>query len=102
MEKFNLTRDGQIVLAGVEMSDALAYIHKNHSYSVSHAIKHEGYDLAEVKTEAQMLKDLKNARDYSYEATMSDYSMQSINHAQRGVEDATKALKDAGYEVPTW
>lgn len=51
---------------------------------------------------ARLLKNLDRARNYSYEATMGDYSMASINNAQERVEAAKKAFTDAGYEVPTW
>jgi hypothetical protein len=37
-----LKRDGKEVLKG-DYFKLLAYIHKNHSYSFSHATKHEGY-----------------------------------------------------------
>lgn len=49
-----------------------------------------------------LLSDLKSARNYSYEATMSDYSMATINHAAQSVKDAEKNLIAAGYEIPEW
>lgn len=62
----------------------------------------EALDALAAPTEEQLLKDLKSARDYSYEANMGDYSMASINHAAAMVAEAKQALEDAGYEVPTW
>lgn len=60
-------------------------------------------ELKELKEEyTRLLKNLGRARDRSYEATMGDYSMVSINNAQAQVEAAKKAFTDAGYEVPTW
>ena len=50
----------------------------------------------------RLIKRLESARNYSYEATMGDYSMSSINRAQVQVEAAKQALIDAGYEVPEW
>lgn len=47
-ELFNLKRDGQIVKEKVTMVDVLAYIHKTHSFSVSHAIANEGYELVDA------------------------------------------------------
>lgn len=55
-----------------------------------------------AKNEEQLLKDLQDAREYSYTANMGDYSMSSIKDAQEQVQVATQALKDAGFEVPTW
>lgn len=49
-----------------------------------------------------LLKDLQNARDYSYEASMGDYSMASITRAKEDVDAAKKNLTDAGYEIPEW
>jgi len=37
-----LKRDGKEILKG-DYFKLLAYIHKNHSYSFSHATEHEGY-----------------------------------------------------------
>lgn len=55
-----------------------------------------------LKEHTRLLKRLQSARNYSYEATMGDYSMDSINRAQAQVTEAKQALEDAGYEVPTW
>lgn len=49
-----------------------------------------------------LLNDLQNARSYSYEAMMGDYSMDSITHATAEVESAKQNLLDAGYEIPEW
>lgn len=49
-----------------------------------------------------LLKDLENARNYSYEANMGDYSMSSINAAKERLDAAKKNLTDAGYEIPEW
>lgn len=49
-----------------------------------------------------LLADLQNARDYSYEANMGDYSLASIDRAREDVEAAKKNLTDAGYEIPEW
>lgn len=49
-----------------------------------------------------LLKDLQNARNYSMEATLGDYSMASINRAKVQIEEAKQNLIDAGYEVPEW
>lgn len=43
---YNLCRDGKKVMQGTDM-ECLDYIHKNHSYSFTHAITHEGYSLSE-------------------------------------------------------
>jgi hypothetical protein len=43
-ETFILSRDGKEVLRGEEI-DLWEYIHKNHPYSVSHALKHKGYEI---------------------------------------------------------
>lgn len=45
-----------------------------------------------------LLKDLQNARNYSMEANLGDYSMASINRAAEQVKEAKKNLIDAGYE----
>ena len=63
--------------------------------------------LTEDLNEEQKRLALKLAdwRNYSYEATMSDYSIESIMRAQRGSADALVALEDAGVdadEVVVW
>lgn len=43
--------------------------------------------------------DLKHAADYAYEATMSDYSVGSINRATESLKRAKEAILDAGGSV---
>ena len=40
-----LLRDGELVLEFSNSWDVYKYIHNNHSYSVDHALKYEGYEL---------------------------------------------------------
>lgn len=56
----------------------------------------------EKNSHEALLARLQSARNYSYEANMGDYSIESINRAQHMVAEAKQALIDAGYEVPTW
>ena len=82
--------------------------HEERAEAMDHALI-EAYETAADLTEAareaehaRLLKALQDARNYSYEATMSDYSMASINSAKDQVEKAKRDLINAGYEVPTW
>lgn len=45
----HLTRDGKTVLVAEDVAEAMAYIHKNHSFSFDWALQHEGYKLEEVE-----------------------------------------------------
>jgi hypothetical protein len=45
-----LLRDGKEVARGTER-DCLKYIHDNHSFSVQHALAHEGYELKDAEEE---------------------------------------------------
>lgn len=42
-----LSRDGAEVCRGLYL-ECVAWIHRNHCYSLSHALQFEGYTLAEV------------------------------------------------------
>ena len=47
-----LYRDGTLVGTFKDHGSAMAYIHRMHSYSFSHAIAHEGYSMR-LTTEAE-------------------------------------------------
>lgn len=51
---------------------------------------------------AALLRKLQNAREYSMECNMNDYSMASINRAAAQVAEAKAAVIAAGLEVPAW
>ena len=40
-----LLRDGKVIGTFVDDSDAMAYVHRTHSYSFFHALRHEGYSV---------------------------------------------------------
>jgi hypothetical protein len=42
---YNLYRDGELVLKGVSEYSAWNWLHCEHSFSVGHALAHEGYSL---------------------------------------------------------
>jgi len=46
-DRWVLSRDGVPVVEGT-YQDCMVYIHRNHPYSVDHALKHEGYSIREV------------------------------------------------------
>lgn len=46
--KFVLTRDGVELMRG-EYIELVAFLHNQHSYSVDHALKYEGYAITERK-----------------------------------------------------
>ena len=46
-----LRRDGVVVCRGTEL-ELWSYIHRNHSYSVSHALQYEGYSIEYPKGRA--------------------------------------------------
>jgi len=48
--------------------------------------------------DAALAARLASALNYSFEATMSDYSIDSINRAQSAVDDAKEVLEARGYE----
>lgn len=48
-----LYKDGKEVARGESDFDLIKYIHKNHSYSLSHALKHEGYEIKDTKPKKQ-------------------------------------------------
>ncbi len=52
-----LKRDGKVVMEGTE-GEAMSYIHRNHCFSYSHALAHEGfsYDTAEEVHIRKVLK----------------------------------------------
>jgi hypothetical protein len=41
---FTLCRDGEAVFVGTEY-ECMRYVHQNHAYSFSHALRWEGYEL---------------------------------------------------------
>ena len=47
---YNLLRDGTTILCNVSDIDIFEYIHKNHSYSVHHAVWYEGYQVTDYQT----------------------------------------------------
>lgn len=53
----SISRDGKLIAV---VADAVAWIHRNHSFSYAHAVKHEGYKVATVtkwpETEARQLR----------------------------------------------
>lgn len=68
---------------------------KDHRTGVLHDVKTpEGHVI--------LAQRLKSAREIAYEASMMDYSMESINRATEDVQEAVKAMEAAGYEVPKW
>lgn len=46
-----LYRDGKEVCRGTE-DDCVRYVHRNHCYSFSHALRYEGYSLKKVEAGA--------------------------------------------------
>lgn len=50
-KRFVLKRDGNEVLRGTEV-EVTRYVHKNHSYSLDHALRHEGYSLSPESPES--------------------------------------------------
>lgn len=46
-EKFDLLRDGVVVLSDVHFLEIVRYIHRNHSFSFGWALQHEGYQIKE-------------------------------------------------------
>jgi hypothetical protein len=48
-DQYVLTRDGKEVLRGTENA-IWAWMHRNHSFSVDHALKYEGYQIAPVES----------------------------------------------------
>ena len=40
-----LLRDGKVVGTFVDETSAMAYVHRTHSYSFFHALRHEGYSV---------------------------------------------------------
>lgn len=44
---FTLKRDGKEILKGSEIT-ILDYIHMSHSFSLSHALKYEGYSVENI------------------------------------------------------
>jgi len=50
VEGWVVTHDGETVKAGfVSDGEAMAWLHRQHSYSVDHAVRHEGYDIVFVQ-----------------------------------------------------
>lgn len=47
IQPYRLTRDGEEIMVGTEL-EILTYIHRKHSYSMQHALEHEGYRLEPV------------------------------------------------------
>lgn len=41
---FELRRDGRYIMIGTEY-ECMNYIHRNHSYSMDHALRYEGYTI---------------------------------------------------------
>jgi hypothetical protein len=67
-DRFVLLRDGKEIMRGSSFEIA-RYIHRNHSYSVDHALKHEGYSMVPAKeAEAKETKAKPNPR-----GTLSTY-----------------------------
>ena len=50
--KIELLRDGDLVGTFKDETSAIAYVHRTHSYSFSHALRHEGYSTRPTKTPA--------------------------------------------------
>jgi hypothetical protein len=48
MQKWNLFRDGNLVMTGTGM-EILEYVLKKHSFSLSWAVQHEGYRVEAVR-----------------------------------------------------
>jgi hypothetical protein len=48
-QQWVLKRDGTIVLGPCTDIEITQYIHRNHSYSMSHALAHEGYSIAKAQ-----------------------------------------------------
>jgi hypothetical protein len=44
---FTLKRDGKEIIKGSEIT-LLQYIHNNHCYSMSHALRYEGYSVEKI------------------------------------------------------
>lgn len=42
---YNIYRDGQFI---TQTDDVLSYFHRNHSYSMDHAVRYEGYRVEQV------------------------------------------------------
>ena len=40
-----LLRDGKVIGTFIDDSGAMAYVHRTHSYSFFHALRHEGYSV---------------------------------------------------------
>lgn len=50
VEGWVITHDGETLKSGLQnVLDAINWIHKNHSYSADHAVRHEGYDIVHVR-----------------------------------------------------
>lgn len=50
VEGWVVTHDGETIKSGFKNDfDAVNWLHKRHSYSVDHAVRHEGYDIVLVK-----------------------------------------------------
>jgi hypothetical protein len=47
-----LLRDGKVVGTFIDDSGAMAYVHRTHSYSFFHALRHEGYSVQVLAPEA--------------------------------------------------
>ncbi len=46
----------------------------------------------------ELARDLVSWKNYLYEATMSDYTIETINRAQKGRDEALEALEAAGVD----
>lgn len=47
-EKYDLLRDGKVVLSYVDFLEITQYIHANHSFSFSWALQYEGYEVVQA------------------------------------------------------
>lgn len=55
-----------------------------------------------TELESFLHRSLESARNYSYEANMGDYSMDSIRGAKRRLDAIKRTFEDVGLEIPAW
>jgi len=45
---FNIARDGQHIITVSDQFELLRWFHREHSYSISHAVRWEGYSVTDA------------------------------------------------------
>lgn len=93
---FKLLHDGREIMRGTSF-DIAAYIHSHHSYSVDHALKHEGFSMVPAKPRSKAeLKRLAKAADKEAESALA----RSDSFAARKALDVRERLaKEAAGSV---